>query len=330
MQTEPASLTPSSRPRPVPPLVSILIPCYNAAPWLAETLESAFAQTWPRTEIILVDDGSRDDSLAIARTFSTRGVHVATQANSGASAARNHALRLARGDFIQFLDADDLLAPDKIAQQLARLERSPPGTVASASWTRFHSQTTGARFTPEPAWRDLGGLDFLRLHYDARSMMPPIAWLCPRPLLAAAGPWREDLTLNDDGEYFCRVLLRSAGIVFCGEAHCYYRSGLPGSLSRRADATALQSLVRSIEANTAAMLAHEDSPRVRQSVANAWQRLAYEIYPVLKFEAAAAERHARAFGGSPHRLEGGRLVRWTARVLGWRAAARLKFHTDKK
>ena len=70
------------------PLVSILIPCYNAAPWLAATLDSALAQTHPRTEIIVVDDGSSDHSLAIARTFEPHGVRVVTQPNAGASAAR--------------------------------------------------------------------------------------------------------------------------------------------------------------------------------------------------------------------------------------------------
>ena len=73
------------------PLVSILIPCSNAAPWLAATLASALAQTHPRTEIIIVDDGSSDHSLAIARTFEPHGVRVVTQPNAGASAARNHA-----------------------------------------------------------------------------------------------------------------------------------------------------------------------------------------------------------------------------------------------
>src|SRR4051812_14036077 len=91
------------------PLVSILIPCRNAEPWLAATLESALAQTHPATEIILVDDGSTDGSLELAHSFAARGVRIATQANAGASAARNHAFRESRGEFIQFLDADDLI-----------------------------------------------------------------------------------------------------------------------------------------------------------------------------------------------------------------------------
>ncbi|MEY4916996.1 MAG: hypothetical protein RL616_909 [Verrucomicrobiota bacterium] len=105
------------------PLVSILIPAYNSEQWLADTLRSALAQTWANKEIIVVDDGSRDGTLALARSFESLGVKVATQNNSGASAARNHAFRLSQGEFIQWLDADDLLAPGKITSQMNAIDR---------------------------------------------------------------------------------------------------------------------------------------------------------------------------------------------------------------
>src|SRR5688572_32856810 len=99
-------------------LVSILIPAYNAERWIGATIRSALAQTWPDTEIIVIDDGSRDGTLAIARGFQSRSVKVVTQPNTGAAGARNAALELAQGAYIQWLDADDLLAPDKIAAQM--------------------------------------------------------------------------------------------------------------------------------------------------------------------------------------------------------------------
>ncbi len=307
-------------------LVSILIPVYNAAPWLAATVESALAQTHPHCELILIDDGSRDDSLSLAQRYASDRVRVYSQKNSGASSARNHALRHARGDFIQYLDADDLLAPDKISLQLARLNSAPANSVASCKWTRFSGSPPAAHLPlpPQPTWRDLSGLDFLRLHYDGHWMMPPITWLTPRTLVEAVGPWREDLTLNDDGEFFCRVLLRATGICFTPGARAYYRSGVPGSLSRRNDQHSLRSLYKTIEANTAALLAHDNSPATRRSVANAWIRLAHELFPTLPAEATSAEQQSRAHGGSNLRIAGGRLIRLTDRILGWRAAARLK------
>src|SRR5579859_7571422 len=106
----------------MPKLVSILIPAYNAAEYLGATLESALAQTWPSKEIIVVVDGSTDDTLAIAKSFASSQVKVFSQAQSGASAARNKAYRECQGELIQFLDADDLLEPNKIQTQVERLE----------------------------------------------------------------------------------------------------------------------------------------------------------------------------------------------------------------
>lgn len=89
------------------PLVSILIACYNSEKWLAETLDSALAQTWKDLEIIIVDDGSTDNSLSVAKSFESSTVKVIYQKNKGQSAAENKALQEAQGDFIQYLDADD-------------------------------------------------------------------------------------------------------------------------------------------------------------------------------------------------------------------------------
>jgi glycosyltransferase involved in cell wall biosynthesis len=217
------------------PLVSILIPCYNAAPWLAVTLESALAQTWQATEIVLVDDGSTDSSLALARSFESRGVRVIAQANAGASAARNHALRQARGEFFQFLDADDLLSPEKIAAQMKALTGLPAGRVASCRWGRFQVDPATARFVDDAVYRDFSAVEFLVLTGETGAMMHPTAWLVPRAVAEKAGPWDESLSLNDDGEYFSRVALASSGLAYCsdGAARSYYRSGLPGSLSQQ-------------------------------------------------------------------------------------------------
>src|SRR2546423_13677748 len=120
------------------PLVSILIPAYNAERWIAETIQSALAQTWPGNEVIIVDDGSLDRTLEVARQFASGNVLVVTQQNRGASAARNKAFELCQGDYIQWLDADDLLAPDKIARQMeAAREVGNKQTLISSAWAYF-------------------------------------------------------------------------------------------------------------------------------------------------------------------------------------------------
>ena len=306
------------------PHVSILVPCYNAAPWLAETLESALAQTWSQTEIIVVDDGSTDGSLAAARAFETRGIRVVVQSNQGASAARNHALRLSRGEFIQFLDSDDLLAPDKIERQLHALAAAPAGRIAAGPWGRFERDPATATFTAEENWRDSEPIEWLTRNFAGRGMMPPVAWLTPRALIEAAGPWDERLSLNDDGEYFCRVLLTSTGVCFCPDARCYYRSNLSESLSRRHTEAAWRSAFLSHELCARHVLAVETSDRTRRACADLYQRLAYAMFPACHDLVAIAETRVLELGGSTARPGGGRAFRLLARTLGWKSARRLQ------
>ena len=117
------------------PLVSILIPAYNSQRWIADTLNSALEQTWPKKEIIVVDDGSTDRTLHIAKQFASKSVQVVCQPNQGASVARNTAFSLCQGDYIQWLDADDLLDPHKVEKQLRTLENcTSTRTLLSGAW----------------------------------------------------------------------------------------------------------------------------------------------------------------------------------------------------
>lgn len=310
-----------------PPLVSILIPCFNAAPWLGETLESALASTWASKEIIVVDDGSTDVSLAIAQRFATRGVRTISQPNAGASAARNRALIEARGDFFQLLDADDLLAPGKLAAQLALLAARPPGTVASCAWGRFTTDPTTARFADDAVFRDFAPLDFLVLAGETGAMMHPSAWLVPRAVAEKAGPWDESLSLNDDGEYFSRVALASSGLAFCADsaARSYYRSGLPGSLSQQRGDRARRSQFHSLELITRHLLSTADSPRTRLACAGYWRRFVHDFYPAPAELIARAEAEVQRLGGTVGRPPMGPRTAALAGLLGWKNVWRLKY-----
>src|SRR5215813_7163982 len=119
------------------PLVSIVITAYNAEETIASTLGSAIAQTWQRKEIIMVDDGSTDRTAEIARQF--KRVKVVSTENCGLSGAQNNAFPLTQGDYIQYLDADDLLAPDKIERQLAAMSDFDNRRVLlSSPWAPFY------------------------------------------------------------------------------------------------------------------------------------------------------------------------------------------------
>jgi len=308
------------------PLVSIVIPCYNAGRWLTATLESALAQTWAAKEIIVVNDGSSDGSLAVARRFEPLGVRVVNQSNAGASAARNHGLRLTRGEFIQFLDADDLLSPEKISRQIALLEKRPAGTLASCAWGRFRDDPASARFVDTAVFRDFTPIDFLALAGETGAMMHPSAWLVPRAVAERAGPWNESLSLNDDGEYFCRVLLAGAGVAFCADeaARSYYRSGLPGSLSQQRGERARRSQFHSVELVTTALLTAENSPRTRRACAGHWRTFVHDFYPFPRDLMKRAEAEILGLGETVGPPPMGPKSATIAALVGWRNVWRLK------
>lgn len=309
-----------------PSRVSIIIPCFNAAPWIGETIRSALAQTHADREIIVIDDGSNDDSLRRARTFEPVGVKVVTQPNAGASAARNHGLRLAEGDFIQYLDADDLISPAKIELQLRQLSSARADCVATCRWGRFQGSPADTRFIDTDVFRDFPPIEWLIIHAGHIRMMHPAAWLLPRAVAERAGPWDENLSLNDDGEYFARAALASSGIVYTPDtgASSHYRSQLETSLSGRRTRKALASLYRSGELLTSHLLRAEDSARVRQALADHWRYLSYELFPETPELSRSADLRSNELGGSTCAPPLGRRAALLAGVIGWRNVKRLK------
>lgn len=302
------------------PLVSILIPSYNAERWIAQTLESVLCQTHQALEIIVVDDGSTDKTVDVAEAFAARGVRVICQPNAGAAAARNTAFQASRGIYIQFLDADDLISPNKIGCQLLRLLKAP-GTVAMCQWGRFIDNPNNIRLSPGSSWHDLSPVDWLvETWNEGAGMLFPAMWLMPREVVTRAGLWREDLSLNDDGEFFTRVVLSSSGVLFCPEGTAFYRSGVVGSLSGIRSVRGWQSGFESIRLSIDATRSVEDSDRVRRCGSLLWQVYAHSVYPYNKKLANMALKNATILHTVTISPDGGPAFRLLSRVVGWKAA----------
>ncbi len=110
------------------PLVSIIIPCFNARRYVSQAIQSALGQTYGNFEVIVVDDGSTDDSLQIIKSFG-EAIRWESGPNRGGAAARNIGLALSKGEYVQFLDADDVLFPSKITCHLSSEMAYFPNTV---------------------------------------------------------------------------------------------------------------------------------------------------------------------------------------------------------
>jgi glycosyltransferase involved in cell wall biosynthesis len=306
------------------PLVSILIPAFNAAPWIAETLRSAVQQSWPRTEIIVVDDGSIDSTVEIARRFERHGVRVVEQVNQGAAAARNHALSLCRGDYIQWLDADDLLSPDKIASQLAAVDLArEPRILLSSGWGYFAYRAHRARFQPSTLWQSQLPVEWLIHKLEGNLHMQTATWLCSRELAHAAGPWDTRLLSDDDGEYFTRAILASAGVRFVSEGRVYYRVSGAQRLSnigwsdRKKDAQLL-----AMRLTVGHLRGFEDTSRTRHACLTYLQNWLMFFYPERPDLMSAAQQFADEIGGHLKLPKLHWKYVWLRPLFGWATAKR--------
>jgi glycosyltransferase involved in cell wall biosynthesis len=306
------------------PLVSILIPTYNSEQWIAESIRSALAQTWERKEIIIVDDGSTDQTLQVARQFESESVRVVSQQNQGAAAARNKAFSLSHGDYIQWLDADDLLAADKIARQMEVVSLGEgPRTLLSSPWGLFIYRVHRAEFTPNALWCDLSPAEFLVRKLGQKIFMQTAVWLVSRELSEAAGSWDISLVSDDDGEYFCRVILASSGIRFVPDAKVYYRRVGTGRLSYvgRAD-NKLEAMWRSMQLHIGYLRSLEDSERVRAVCIQYLQNYLVVFYGQRPDIVDQMHEVARGLGGA---LRDPRLswkYAWIKSLFGWSLAKR--------
>ena len=304
------------------PLVSILIPAYDAAKTIAYTIQSAIDQTWQRKEIIVVDDGSRDRTAEVALQFASKLVSVVSTQNRGAAAARNHALQLSQGDYIQWLDADDLLAPDKIERQLLALgEIDGRRILLSSPWASFYYRIRQARFVYNSLCQDLSPVEWLLRKMGENLHMQTATWLTSRELSDAAGPWDARLLSDDDGEYFCRVLLASEGTRYVSETGVFYRNTAAPRLSYIGNSDKKKdAVVLSMKLHIQYLKSLEDSERVRKACLAYMQNWYHNFYPerqdlVRELQAVAAQLHGR--------LEEPRLrwkYAWMKPIFGWKTA----------
>lgn len=213
------------------PEVSVIIPCYNASMTIAETIESALIQA-VNTEIIVIDDGSTDNSAEIIRAFGAR-VSGGFGPNRGASAARNEGTMRARGRFLQYLDADDILAPETLRKRLDALE-STGAEVAYTDWQKIVEGRDG-NFDHGEVIVPNAGLDAEDIETSCASgafWCPPAALLYRRTIVDQIGQWRSEFPVIQDARFLFDAAAAGARFVHVSGIGAHYRV-LANSLSRR-------------------------------------------------------------------------------------------------
>jgi glycosyltransferase involved in cell wall biosynthesis len=205
------------------PLVSVLIPLYNKVDYFEETLQSVLNQTYPNIEIIIVDDGSTDGSLDIAKNYLSKNIIIFEQENKGASAARNKAFELSKGDYIQYLDADDILDQFKIEEQVKVLDQNYECLAISKCYFIEHTPDGQKKVTLQKR-RDKDFKDPQTFILDdLLNSVVVHAWLIPRHFIENAGGWDERISNFDDKDFYLRLLPLAAKIIYCDKAICSCR-----------------------------------------------------------------------------------------------------------
>lgn len=205
--------------------ISVIIPCRNGAAWLAQTIRSALNQTLSPAEILVIDDGSTDESRAIAASFSLP-VRVAAGPAEGAASARNRGAALAAGERLMFLDADDLITPPTLAALSAALDRHGGPAFAICPWDRYVFPGFGWIAAPPTAALPRPGQDRLAAWLTG-SWSPPCCILWDRGAYDASGGWWQPAGLDDDGNLVRRALARGIAALDAPAGLGLYRR-LPG------------------------------------------------------------------------------------------------------
>ncbi|MEJ8816960.1 glycosyltransferase family 2 protein [Lacibacter sp. H407] len=305
-------------------LISVIVPCYNAEAFLQQAIQSVLQQTHRNFELILVNDGSTDETATIIHRFNDSRIRYYYQENKGQCAASNFGLSVANGDYIKFFDADDLMNPMHLEAQVKRME-GRTDALASCAWGRFYDgKPASAIFTPEPVWKDLPSLDWIKISMAQKyDMMGAWLWLIPRSVITKTGGWDERLSLNNDFEFSMRLLTHVNEVLFASDALLYYRSGLP-SLSQRPSVPAFKAAVLSTDLGCGYLLAKENSRVTQQLCADRYKEWLFRIYPAdAELEQLVAEK-VSTLGGSKRKMDGGLVFQSISFLFGWKRAKLLK------
>jgi len=208
--------------------ISVIIPCHNGAAYLGQALRSVLRQTCAPAEVIVVDDGSRDHSVAVATGFGS-AVRVIAREGRGAPAARNFGYGLCSGDGVMFLDADDVLGPDALEALGAVLEGGGGG-IACCPW--FRLELDGRRWVSRPAscaGRRRG--DDALQSWLTGWYHPPCSVLWQREAFEATGGWDPLARVNNDGDLMMRALVLGLALHVAENGSAYYRRLPAGEVS---------------------------------------------------------------------------------------------------
>jgi glycosyltransferase involved in cell wall biosynthesis len=313
-------------------VVSVIVPAFNAENYIEETLKSVVNQTWTNLQIIVVNDGSTDNTEKKTLPFlADKRIIYVNQQNKGSVSARNKGLSLATGDYIQYVDADDVLSLDKIYKQVTVLKTKTPYEITICR-TKVFSETIGDKdeeISAEFLHDTKDTFEFVLDLYGLKGkpgMIQPNAFLISRELAKAVGPWeyRVAPSYADDDEYFCRVMLRSSAIYFTEGINFYRKLDSKKNLSNQHSYDHAKGALTAFQLKSKNLLFIENSERVKKVIARMFAGFIYlydQAYPDLSEQ---AEKTIYALKIKRIPLVGGKRFQNLSMVIGFKNALRVR------
>lgn len=229
-------------------LVSIIIPTYNRCDLITETLNSVLGQNYEDWEAIVVDDGSTDQTRLVVQSYcekDTRIKYFERPKNlvKGGNSCRNYGFYKSKGAYVMWLDDDDLLHPEKISRQLDRCINHK-GSIGTCAWGRFSAEG-GFEEKHLKIYKDYQNPVDLLHDYGSYGFFPPHIFLIPRDLIKKSGLWLYDLKINQDAEFFSRIIVAAESVRFAKGTYVEYRSHAFDRTSRVDSLAKARDLLRS-------------------------------------------------------------------------------------
>ena len=298
-------------------LVSIIISAFNAEKYIAETLDAVLQQTYPNLEVIVVNDDSTDNTLSIAESYKSRGVLVFSQDKKGQDAALNLGYKHSKGEYIKFMDSDDLINPEMVELQVNAISTSSDH-IAYGEWARFyHNNPSNANFESLDYWKNTDPIEFIIARPEGVMLQCGII-LIPRNLIDKVGGWDERLVLYNDTEFFNRIILASKGVKFVKGARLYYRSGMSSSISAQKGRKYFESTLLAIDLIADQLLKKEDSIRIRTFIANLYQDRYFQLFPLYPDLCIDYKNRLLEYPHSTLKPQGGKIFEFLLFFLGWK------------
>ncbi len=306
--------------------VSIIIPSYNSSKFISKTIECLIYQSYPNIEVIVIDDGSTDGSFEYLQSIDKPNFIVKKNKGKGACAARNYGFELATGDYIMYLDADDIITPNKIEGQINLFKEFGDDILVSGVWGRFYQTIEEVKWAEQLLNKDYNTpIDWLVDSWMGKGMGQTSIWLAPRKLIEKAGPWDERLTINQDGEFFSRVILQAKAIKFSNDARVYYRSGIDGSISQQKNSNEkVESLLLSYQLYEKNVSEYLDNFELRKALANNYLNFIYQYHHFYPDLAKQAEECFYSLEAGKMWAVGGENFKRLAKLVGFKKALKLK------